>query len=281
MSAPQSLMRRLAASPSAVAGGIIVALHLVAMLVAVVGITPYPPAEQHPESRLQGPSGAFLLGTDQFGRDVLSRVLDGVRLSLQVSIVAVAIAAVVGSTVGLAAGFFGRRFDSLTMRVADVFFAFPAILLALAIVTALGPGWRNTAIAIAVVYTPIFARVARGPVLSLRTREYVEAAEGLGFHPARILVVHILPNVAAAIIVQISLALSWAILTESSLSFLGLGAQPPQASLGLMISDSRVLAATAWWNFAAPAVVVAALVIGFNMFGDGLRDALDPTRENR
>ncbi len=281
MSTPRPLMRRLAGSHSAVAGGIIVAMLLIAMAIAVLGVTPYPPAEQHPESRLQGPSGSFLLGSDQFGRDVLSRALDGVRLSLQVSVSAVAVAAVIGSTIGLAAGFFGRWFDAVTMRIADVFFAFPAILLALAIVTALGPGWRNTAIAIAVVYTPIFARVARGPVLSLRTREYVEAAEGLGFHPARILVVHILPNVAAAIIVQISLALSWAILTESSLSFLGLGAQPPQASLGLMISDSRALATTAWWNFAGPAVIVAAAVIGFNLLGDGLRDALDPAQENR
>ncbi|WP_420637831.1 ABC transporter permease [Candidatus Poriferisocius sp.] len=280
MSAPQPLIRRLMVSPSAVVGGIIVAVLVIAMVMALVGATPYPPAETHPESRLQGPSWSYLLGTDLLGRDVLSRVLDGVRLSLQVSIVAVAVAAVIGSTIGLAAGFFGRWLDTATMRVADVFFAFPAILLALAIVTALGSGWRNTAIAIAVVYTPIFARVARGPVLSLRTREYVEAAEGLGFHPARILVVHVLPNVAAAIIVQISLALSWAILTESSLSFLGLGAQPPQASLGLMIADSRPLATTAWWTFAGPAVVVAAAVIGFNLLGDGLRDALDPTQED-
>lgn len=279
MNAPKTLRRRLAESPSAVAGGTIVALLVVAALLALVDLTPYPPAEQHPESRLQGPSGSFLLGTDQFGRDVFSRVVDGVRLSLQVSVLAVSVAALIGSGVGLAAGFFGRWFDAVTMRVADVFFAFPAVLLALAIVTALGPGWRNTSVAIAVVYTPIFARVARGPVLSLRTREYVEAARGLGFHPARILLVHILPNVAAAIIVQISLALSWAILTESSLSFLGLGAQPPQASLGSMISDSRALAATAWWSFAGPAVVVAAAVIGFNLLGDGLRDALDPTQE--
>jgi len=274
------LSRRLTASPSAVVGGIIVALLLIATILAYLGFTPYPPAEQHQESRLQAPSGAFLLGTDQFGRDVFSRVLDGIRLSMQVSVLAVAVAAVVGSAVGLVAGFFGRWVDTVTMRIADVFFAFPAILLALAIVTALGPGWRNTSVAIAVVYTPIFARVARGPVLSLRTREYVEAADGLGFHPIRVLLVHILPNVAAAIIVQVSLALSWAILTESSLSFLGLGAQPPQASLGLMISDSRPLAATAWWNFAGPALVVAVAVIGFNLLGDGLRDALDPTQEN-
>jgi peptide/nickel transport system permease protein len=164
------------------------------------------------------------------------------------------------------------------MRLADVLFAFPAILLALAIVAALGSGWFNTAIAIAIVYVPIFARVARGPVLALRDADFVRAGRVLGFSTPRLLFRHVLPNVAAPVIVQVTLALSWAILTEASLSFLGLGTQPPEASLGLMVSDSRLLAAEYWWTLAAPAAVITLAVIGLNLLGDGLRDALDPTR---
>jgi len=168
--------------------------------------------------------------------------------------------------------------DGIVMRIADVLFAFPAILLALAIVSALGSGWFNTAIAIAIVYVPIFARVARGPVLALRDADFIRAGRVLGFSSPRLLFRHILPNVAAPVIVQVTLSLSWAILTESSLSFLGLGTQPPEASLGLMVSDARALAADYWWTLAAPAVAITLAVVGLNLLGDGLRDALDPTR---
>jgi peptide/nickel transport system permease protein len=157
-------------------------------------------------------------------------------------------------------------------------FAFPAILLALSIVAALGRGWINTVIAIAIVYTPIFVRVARGPVLTVRELEYVKAGRVLGFRPARLLFRHVLPNVTAPIIVQIALALSWAILTESSLSFLGLGTQPPDPSLGLMVSEARTLFARGWWLMVAPASAIVLSVVGLNLLGDGLRDVLDPTR---
>jgi len=180
----------------------------------------------------------------------------------------------------VAAGFFGGWVDAIVMRVSDVLFAFPAILLALAIVSALGSGWFNTAIAIAIVYVPIFARVARGPVLALQDADFIRAGRVLGFSSPRLLFRHIVPNVASPVIVQVTLSLSWAILTESGLSFLGLGTQPPEASLGLMVSDARALAATAWWTLAGPAVFITLAVVGLNLLGDGLRDALDPTRRN-
>jgi peptide/nickel transport system permease protein len=241
-------------------------------------VLPYDPVEQHPVDRLLGPSSHYWLGTDQFGRDIFSRSIEGTKSSLQVALVAVGLAGAVGTVAGIAAGFFGGALDAVVMRIADVLFAFPAILLALAIVSALGSGWFNTAVAIAIVYVPIFARVARGPVLALREADFIRAGRVLGFSSPRLLFRHILPNVAAPVIVQVTLSLSWAILTESSLSFLGLGTQPPEASLGLMVSDARSLAADYWWTLAAPAVAITIAVVGLNLLGDGLRDALDPTR---
>ena len=249
-------------------------------LVAAVGLLPHDPIGQHPLDRLLGPSSSYWFGTDQFGRDIFSRCVDGTRASLQVAAVAVAISATVGTLAGVAGGFLGRWVDAVVMRLSDVLFAFPAILLALAIVSALGSGWFNTAIAIAIVYVPIFARVARGPVLALQDADFVRAGRVLGFSSPRLLFRHVLPNIAAPVIVQVTLSLSWAILTESSLSFLGLGTQPPQASLGLMVSDSRALAATTWWTLAFPAAFITVAVVGLNLLGDGLRDALDPTRRD-
>jgi peptide/nickel transport system permease protein len=269
---------RLLRSPSGLAGFVLTALLAVAATVAAAGWLPYDPVEQHPLDRLLGPSSTYWFGTDQFGRDIFSRCLDGTRASLQVALVAVAISAVVGVLAGIAGGFLGGWIDAIVMRLSDVLFAFPAILLALAIVSALGTGWFNTSIAIAIVYVPIFARVARGPVLALHDVDFVRAGRVLGFSSPRLLFRHVLPNVAAPIIVQVSLSLSWAILTEASLSFLGLGTQPPQASLGLMVSDSRALAATAWWTLLFPAVFITLAVVALNLLGDGLRDALDPTR---
>jgi peptide/nickel transport system permease protein len=270
--------RRLLRSPSGRVGAALTLVLVLAAVAAVTGALPYDPVEQHPLDRLLAPSGSYWFGTDQFGRDIFSRCVEGTKASLQVALVAVALAGTIGTVAGVVAGFFGGWLDAVVMRLSDVLFAFPAILLALAIVTALGSGWFNTAIAIAIVYTPIFARVARGPVLSLQQVDFVRAGRVLGFSTPRLLFRHILPNIAAPVIVQVTLSLSWAILTESSLSFLGLGTQPPEASLGLMISDARALAATAWWTLVAPAVVVTIAVVGLNLLGDGLRDALDPTR---
>ncbi len=269
---------RLARSPSGRIGLVLTAALALAALAAVVHVLPFDPVAQHPLDRLLGPSSRYWLGTDQFGRDIFSRSIEGTKSSLQVALVAVGLAGAVGTVAGIAAGFFGGVLDAIVMRIADVLFAFPAILLALAIVSALGSGWFNTAIAIAIVYVPIFARVARGPVLALRDADFIRAGRVLGFSSPRLLFRHILPNVAAPVIVQVTLSLSWAILTESSLSFLGLGTQPPEASLGLMVSDSRALAADYWWTLAAPAVAITIAVVGLNLLGDGLRDALDPTR---
>jgi peptide/nickel transport system permease protein len=270
--------RRLLQSPSGRVGLVCTAVVLLAALAAALNLLPYDPLAQHPLDQLQSPSHTYWFGTDQFGRDIFSRCLEGAKASLRVAVVAVALAGIVGTVAGIAAGFFGGLLDAVVMRLADVLFAFPAILLALAIVAALGSGWFNTAIAIAIVYVPIFARVARGPVLALRDADFVRAGRVLGFSTPRLLFRHVLPNVAAPVIVQVTLALSWAILTEASLSFLGLGTQPPEASLGLMVSDSRLLAAEYWWTLAAPAAVITLAVIGLNLLGDGLRDALDPTR---
>lgn len=271
-------LRRLLESPSGVIGVVCTLAVVLAAGAAAGHLLPYDPVAQHPLDALRGPSHRYFLGTDQFGRDIFSRCLEGTKASLRVSVLAVALAGALGTAAGIVAGFFGGLLDAVVMRLADILFSFPAILLALAIVSALGSGWFNTAIAIAIVYVPIFARVARGPVLSLREADFVRAGRVLGFSTPRLLCRHILPNVAAPVIVQVTLSLSWAILTESSLSFLGLGTQPPEASLGAMVSDSRALAAEYWWTLVAPAAAITIAVVGLNLLGDGLRDALDPTR---
>ncbi len=259
-------------------GILIMGVLLLVAVLAAMGLTRYTPVAQHPVDRFSPPSASYWLGTDQFGRDVASRVAAGLFASLRVAVISVAIATVIGATAGIVAGYFGGWTDRILGRVTDVLFAFPAILLALAIVAALGRGWFNTSIAIAVVYLPIFVRVARGPVLSVRSMDYIRAGKVLGFRPLRLLSRHVLPNVAAPIIVQVALALSWAILTESGLSFLGLGTQPPEPSLGLMVSDARTLFDRAWWLLVFPSLAIVLSVTGLNLLGDGLRDVLDPTR---
>ena len=245
-----------------------------------MGWLPHNPLDQNVDNLLHAPSSKFWFGTDDFGRDVFSRTLDGMRRSLTVSITAVSLAAIVGITLGILGGYLGKWFDMVITRVSDVFFAFPAILLALAIVASLGNAWYETSLAIAIVYTPIFIRVARGPVLSVKEMDYIKVSRILGFSSPRILIKHILPNVFAPIVVQIALSLSWAILTESGLSFLGLGTQPPNASLGLMVSDAQPLAAFAWWTLVFPSLFITIVVVGLNLVGDGLRDALDPARRS-
>ncbi len=225
---------------------------------------------------MQAPSAKYLLGTDEFGRDVFSRIIRGATNSLRIGLLSVALATVLGTLLGTVAGYLGGRTDNIIMRVMDLFFAFPAILLAMAIVAALGPGANNTILAISVVYMPIFARVARGPVLSVKAMEFVTAARCIGAGDERILARHILPNITAPLIVQISLALSWSILTEAGLSFLGLGAQPPEPSWGSMLSEARSLLELAPWMAVYPGVAIMLCVLGFNLLGDGLRDVLDP-----
>jgi peptide/nickel transport system permease protein len=244
----------------------------------VRGWTTHDPLAQNPIDALQGPSSTYWFGTDQFGRDVFSRAMDGMRRSMTVSIVAVGIAGFIGVSLGVLGGFLGKWLDGFVVRLSDVIFAFPAILLALAIVNSLGNSWIDTSLAIAIVYTPIFIRVARGPVLTIKELDYVKSVRVLGFSSPRILMSHVLPNVLAPILVQIALSMSWAILTESGLSFLGLGTQPPDASLGLMVSEAQPMAAFAWWTLVAPSAFITLVVVGLNLVGDGLRDSLDPAR---
>ena len=254
-------------------------LTVFVLLAAAFGplLSPHDPLAQSIRERFQGPSAAHLLGTDNFGRDTLARVLHGYRTSIGVSLGAVGIATVVGGLFGLLAAFFGGWIDRLIMRLMDVLLAFPIILLAIAVLAVLGPGSFNTGLAIGIVYTPIFARLARAPALTVLNWDYVSAARALGSSPARILARHVTPNIFAPIMVQVTLSLSTAILVEASLSFLGLGTQPPTPSLGLMLSESRnTMLLSPWVSvFSGLAILLASL--GFNLFGDGLRDLLDPT----
>ena len=276
----RSVLRSLWANPGGRAGCTLTAVVVVAAIFGALGITPYP-AESQSLAVLKAPSWSHLLGTDQFGRDMLSQILQGLYVSLKISCLAVAIAAVIGTLAGIVAGYIGQWASALIMRATDMLFAIPAILLALAIVAALGTGWLNSALAIGIGYIPIFVRVVRGPVLSLREAGYVKAGRVLGFSRSRLLFRHILPNVGGIVAVQTSLALAWAVLAEASLSFLGLGPPPPVASLGEMVYNNSSLASTAWWAFTAPSVAIVIAVIGFNFLGDGLRDAIDPRSRTR
>ncbi|MFD0822960.1 ABC transporter permease, partial [Micromonospora zhanjiangensis] len=267
---------RLLRSPAGLIGSLLVLLVVGAAGAALLGLTPYDPIAQHPMARLRPPSGEYWFGTDQFGRDVFSRCLAGVANSLRVAAVAVALSALVGTAAGICAGFYGGRVRGPVLAVTNVLFAFPPLLLALTLATTFTRNWLTIAIAIAVVYVPIFVRVSRGPVLSLRETDFIKATTVLGIPAWRVLLRHVLPNIAAIVIVQVSLSLSWAVLTEAALSFLGLGSPPPAPSLGTMIFDAKILAGTAWWNLAAPGAVIVAFVVGLNLLGDGLRDALDP-----
>lgn len=249
--------------------------------VAVIAITaewiaPYGINDVDVPSALQGPSGTHWFGTDELGRDVLSRVLVAVQSSMRVAVVSVAFAVVVGVTVGIVAGYRGGWLDTVFMRVVDVMFAFPVLLLALAIVAILGPGVTTTMLAIGVVYTPIFARVARASTLAVRVEPYVAVSRTMGTGHGYVLARHILPNIAAPLIVQTSLSLAFAILSEAALSFLGLGIQPPEPSLGRMIFDSQGFVTLAWWMAVFPGAAIFLIVLAFNLFGDGLRDVLDP-----
>lgn len=262
-----------------------IGLVLSVVVLVAAGFAPWlathDPLAQTVVERFQGPSAEHLLGTDNFGRDAFSRVLFGARTSVAVAFAAVGFAASVGGVLGLLAAFYGGAIDRLLMRLMDVLLAFPIILLAIGILAVLGPGSQNTALAIGVVYTPIFARLARGPALSVLSWDYVAAARALGARGPRIVFRHVAPNIAAPILVQTTLSLSTAILVEASLSFLGLGTQPPAPSLGLMLSDSRDFMLLSPWVsvFSGLAILVASL--GFNLFGDGLRDLLDPALRGR
>jgi peptide/nickel transport system permease protein len=249
---------------------------LVAMAVLAPLLAPHDPLSQDLYRRLQPPSTAHPLGTDDFGRDILSRIMYGARISLRVGLVSTLLALTVGSALGLAAGYRGGTVDTVVMRAMDIVLAFPSILLAIAIVAVLGPGLDNVMVAVSLVLVPQYARLVRASVLSIRQMAYVEAARALGASGARIVWATVLPNCAAPLIVQSTLSLGTAVLDAAGLSFLGLGAQPPAPEWGAMLSAGRELMLTAPWVMAFPGVAIFLVVLALNLLGDGLRDALDP-----
>lgn len=269
------LLDALRRDPLAVSGTVVL---VVLVLVGVFGpwLAPAGVNDVNVADMLQPPSGAHWFGTDDLGRDVFSRVLVAARVSLEVGLVSVGMAMVVGVAIGLIAGYYGGWTDNVLMRCMDVLFAFPVLLLAVAIVAVLGPGLGTAMVAIGVVYAPIFARVTRASVLLVREQVFVRAALSIGSSDLRIMRRHILPNVAAPLIVQTSLSLAFAILSEAALSFLGLGVQPPAPSWGRMLFDGRAYIPDAWWLGVFPGAAIFLTVLAFNLVGDGLRDVLDP-----
>lgn len=251
---------------------------VVVFLMGIFGpaITPYDPNGMDFANRFAAPSLSHWMGTDDFGRDIFSRIILGARVSLQVGLVAVSVATILGTGLGLLAGYGRRVTDEVIMRAMDVLYSIPALLLAIAIVAALGKGINNAMIAIGLVYIPIFARIARAAVLGIRNEEFIIAARALGAGDLRILTWHVLPNVLSPIIVEITLSLAFAILAEAALSFFGLGTQPPDPSWGRMLAEGRDFFRQSGWMAFFPGLAILFTVMGFNFLGDGLRDALDP-----
>ncbi|MEM6431614.1 MAG: ABC transporter permease [Deinococcota bacterium] len=272
----QNLLR----SPSGLTGLIIILVITVSALLAP-WLVPHDPIALNPPVRLQGPSAAHPLGTDQFGRDTLSRIIYGGRISLLVALSSIAIATLVGGSLGLLSGYYQGWVDALTMRFTDILLSFPAILLAIALLAFFGGGMLNLVLAIGIIYTGPFVRVARAAVMSVRQELYVESNRALGAGDARVLLLAILPNAAAPLLIEITLRLAYAILAEASLSFLGLGTQPPAPSWGQMIADNRRFLALNAWASVAPGLIIMITVLGFNLLGDGLRDVLDPRLTKR
>ena len=275
-----STWARLRRSPGAMIGLTLIVLLLLTALaadfIAAQGID-----EQDLRKGLLAPGGQFPLGTDEFGRDMLSRIIHGSRVSLQVGIIATAISAAVGISLGAIAGYFGGRIDYLIQGMVDISWAFPTILMAIFLIAVLGPGLTNVMIAVGLVYWGGFARVVRGQVLSLREWEFVTAARAIGAHDVRIMFRHIVPNIIAPVIVMATLMMGDAILIEATLSFLGMGAQPPTPSWGSILASGRAYLILAPWVTLFPGIAIMLAVLGFNLLGDGLRDALDPRLKNR
>lgn len=268
-------LRRFLSSPSALIGAIMIALLLLLALAAPL-LAPYDPAQDRDLiNRLKPPTLEHPLGTDELGRDILNRIWHGTAISLEVGLIAVALALLLGSSLGLLAGFFGGWLDLFITWLMDILLAFPSVLLAIAIVAVLGPGILNTMLAVGIVQIPIFARLVRAQVLSLRGLEYIQAEEALGVGRGRILLRHILPATFPILIVQSTLSIGTAILDAAALGFLGLGALPPAPEWGLMISRGFGYFTAAPWISLFPGLAIMAAVVGFNLLGDGLRDALD------
>jgi peptide/nickel transport system permease protein len=262
----------------AVIGLVLIGFFMIIAVFAPV-IAPFDPIAQNYDRLLQPPNSTHWFGTDNLGRDVLSRAIYGTRVSLTAGVVAVSLAVLMGVLLGLTAGFLRGIADDIIMRVIDAMLAFPFLVLAITLAAVLGPSLENAMLAIAVVSIPVFARVTRGQVLSERERDYVQAAKALGANDLRMMLQHVLPNIAGPIIIQSTLSIAGAILAESSLSFLGLGVQPPTPSWGEMLNVARGYLRDAPWTAIAPGILIFIAVLAFNLLGDGLRDALDPRQQ--
>jgi peptide/nickel transport system permease protein len=267
--------RRFRRSPGAVAGAAVVAAIVVLAVFAPL-LAPSDPLAQHVAQGAQAPSGAHWFGTDKLGRDVFARILYGARISIRIGFVAVGFAISAGTLIGLIAGYAGKRLDTALMGAMDVMLAFPSIILAIGITTILGPSINNLMLAVGIVYVPQYARLARSSVLAVKEHEYVEAARAIGAGTPAILARHVLPNILAPLLVQATLGIATAELEAAGLSYLGLGARPPAPEWGAMLNDARDYWLSAPWALIFPGVSITVLVLGFNLLGDGLRDALDP-----
>ena len=277
----QKIIRKLFENKSAVFGLIMVLAVIFSAIFAPL-ISPHDPILQDVEKRLlppiwqEGASPAYLLGTDHLGRDIVSRLIYGARISIVVSVSAVALSAFLGTFIGLISGFYGGKVDNIFMRIADVQLAFPFILLAIAIIAVLGPNLQNIIIVMGITGWVIYARVVRAEVLSLREKEYILAVRALGGSDRRIIFKHLFPNVIPPVIVIVTLEMARMIIMEAALSFLGLGIQPPTPTWGGMLADGRVYISTSWWLATFPGLVIMLVVLGINLLGNWLRDILDP-----
>ena len=253
-------------------------LFLAVVLCAVLAplLAPYDPIEQNIAQRLQGPTETFLMGTDYYGRDILSRLLYGARISLTIGLLAIGIAMVIGSLIGILAGYYGGRLDVLLMQATDILLAFPTLILGLIVVAMLGPSMTNLIVAIAIAAVPPFARIARAPTIAVKERDYIESGRALGFSDTRIMTLHILPNVFPEILVMSSLWLATAIRIEASLAFIGLGVRPPTATWGGMVREGFDNILDSPWLAIWPGLAILIVVFSLNLLGDGLRDAIDP-----
>lgn len=261
--------------------GFLIVSSILAVALLAPYIAPYDPTRMHLGNRFSSPDGQHLLGTDFFGRDILSRIIYGYRVSLGIAFLSVVIAVILGGSSGIIAGYFGGSLETLIMRVMDVLFAFPVMLLAIAIVVVLGAGATSTLLAIGIVYVPVFSRIARGPTLAVKEESYIEAAKALGLSGWRVVLAHILPNVSVPIFVQATINLARAILFEAALSFLGLGARPPHPSLGVMVSEGRKYIEISPWTVVFPGIAIVLIVLGFNLLGDALQETLNPELRSR
>lgn len=275
-----SFARRLAKNRLALAGAIVILVMVLAALFAPL-IAPYDPEQQFPRDPLQSPSSRFLLGTDNVGRDTLSRIIYGTRVSLFVGLTSMAIAALIGIPIGLVSAYYGGMIDSIAMRAMDTLLAFPAVLLAIFIVAVLGPSLNNAILAVGIIYIPAFARVTRANVLSIREKEFVEAARCMGASDLRVMSRAVLPNCLSPLLVQFSLGVGYAMLVEAGLSFLGLGVQPPTPAWGQMVGLARNFITLSPWLITFPGLAIFLAVLAFNFIGDGLREASDPRLRRR